>query len=51
VQVEVCRLKCAGAGCKVQVEERSDEPTNGSSAKPNPDIPKNEESSGVQGAI
>jgi hypothetical protein len=44
------RCRVQGARCRVQVKERSDEPTNGSSAKPNPDIPKNEESSGVLGA-
>jgi hypothetical protein len=48
MQVASCRLQAAG--CKVQVEEQSDETTNGSSAKPNPDIPKNEGSSGMRGA-
>ena len=36
-----------GSEHRAQVEERSDEPTEGSSPKANPDIPKNEGSSGA----
>ena len=46
---DYCLKIAQGAGHRALVEERSDEPTKGSSAKPNPDIPKDEGSSRARG--